>query len=101
LTAELSELSPIYSRSTHEGRFGVEHRGHGVFRFTRPDGEVISDTVPRVMLEGCPMDLIVHANHARGLCIDDRTGVCKWDGVPMDASMAVEGVLQARGEFEF
>jgi len=47
------------------------------------------------------MDLIVQANHARGLCIDERTGVCKWDGVPMDASMAVEGVLQARGEFEF
>ena len=40
-------------------------------------------------------------NHARGLAIDDRTGVCRWDGVPMDASMAVEGVLQARGEFEF
>jgi hypothetical protein len=47
------------------------------------------------------MDLIVQSNHARGLSIDDRTGVCKWDGVPMDASMAVEGVLQARGEFEF
>jgi hypothetical protein len=85
----------------HEGRFGVAHRGHGVFRFTRPDGEVMSDSVPRVVLEGCPMDLIVQSNHARGLCIDDRTGVCKWDGVPMDASMAVEGVLQARGEFEF
>jgi hypothetical protein len=61
---------------------------------------VLSDTVPRVVLEGCPMDLVVQANHARGLCIDDRTGVCKWDGVPMDASMAVEGVLYARAEFE-
>jgi hypothetical protein len=90
-----------HHRLLHEGRFGVEHRGHGVFRVTRPDGEVMSDTLPRVVLEGCPMDLVVQANHARGLCIDDRTGVCKWDGVPMDASMAVEGVLQARGEFEF
>ena len=65
------------------------------------DGEVISDTVPRVVLEGSPMDLIVQTNHARGLSIDDCTGVCQWNGVPMDASMAVEGVLQARGECEF
>jgi hypothetical protein len=97
----LCSLCRFHHRLLHEGRFGVEHRGHGVFRFTWPDGEVLSDTLPRVVLERCPMDLIVQSNHARGLSIDDRTGVCKWDGVPMDASMAVEGVLQARGEFEF
>jgi len=99
--SNLTSLCRVHHRLVHEGRFGVEHRGHGVFRFTRPDGEVLSDTLPRVVLEGCPMDLIVQSNQARGLSIDDRTGVCKWDGVPMDASMAVEGVLQARGEFEF
>ena len=51
--------------------------------------------------ERAETELVVHASRARGLAIDDRTGVCKWDGVSMDASMAVEGVLQARGEFEF
>jgi hypothetical protein len=54
----------------HEGRFGVEPRGHGVLRFIRPDGGALCNPVPRVALEGCPLNLFVQANRARGLHID-------------------------------
>jgi hypothetical protein len=57
--------------------------------------------VPRAIVQRCPQRLLVDVNRARDLRIDDRTGVSRWDGVPMDEAAAVEGVLAAGGEFEF
>ena len=94
-------LCPHHHRLVHEAGFGVEHRGHGVFRFTRPDGRVLSDTAPRHVVEGCQQQWLVEANREHGLAIDHRTGACRWDGVPMDEALAVEGALVAGGEFEF
>jgi hypothetical protein len=96
----LLSLCGHHHRLVHEGGFSVEHRGDGMFRFHRPDGRVLEDTVPRVVVEGCPQRLIMAANRAHGLVIDADTGACRWDGVPMDRSLAVEGALAAGGEFE-
>jgi len=97
----LVTLCRHHHRLVHEGGFTVEHRGHGVFRFFRPDAQVLSDTPPRYVVEGCPQQLLVQSNEDHGLRIDNRTGMCRWDGVPMDEAMAVECALRAGGEFEF
>ena len=74
----------------------VEPRGNGVFRFTSPHGWALAESAPRITVDGCPQQALAAANRARGLRIDADTGVTRWDGVPMDESMAVEGVLEAR-----
>jgi hypothetical protein len=97
----LVSLCGHHHRLVHEAGFDVEHRGHGVFRFRRPDGQVLADTPPRYVVEGCPQRLLVAANVAHGLRITNKTGACRWDGVPMDEAQAVENALMAGGEFEF
>jgi len=97
----LVSLCRHHHRLVHEGGFSVQHGGDGAFRFLRPNGQAIAAAVPPVALDGCPRRRLVESNRALGLRIDEETGVSLWDGVPMDESMAVEGVLVAGGEFEF
>ena len=97
----LVTLCRHHHRLVHESGFGVEHRGHGVFRFFRPDGQLLSDTPPRYVVEGCPQQLLEQSNRDHGLRIDSDTGACRWDGVPMDEAQAVECALMAGNEFEY
>jgi len=96
----LVSLCKHHHRLVHDGGFSVKHDGDGAFRFLRPNGQTIVDTVPHVAMNGCPRRRLVESNEALGLRIDEETGVSLWDGVPMDEGMAVEGVLVAGGEFE-
>ena len=93
-------LCRFHHRLVHEGGFGVEHAGDGAFRFLRPDGKPLDATIPRHRVDDCVQASLFDANRALGLAIDDRTGVTKWDGWPMDHAQAVEGGLQAGGELE-
>ena len=97
----LVSLCRHHHRLVHESGFGVEHRGHGVFRFFRPDRQPLSDTPPRYVVEGCPQQLLEQSNRDHGLRIDSDTGACRWDGVPMDEAQAVECALMAGNEFEY
>ena len=97
----LVSLCRHHHRLVHEGGFTVEHGGDGAFRFLRPGGREIEAAAPRFAPDACPRRRLVASNEALGLRIDERTGVSLWDGVPMDESMAVEGVLAAGGELEF
>ena len=96
----LVSLCRHHHRLVHEGGFAVEHGGDGAFRFLRPGGRAIEAAAPRFARDGCARRRLVASNEALGLRIDERTGVSLWDGVPMDESMAVEGVLAAGGELE-
>ena len=94
----LVSLCRHHHRLVHEGGFDVEHRGHGTFRFRRPDGQVIADTPPRHACGDAPAAGLAARNDSRGVHIDETTGVTLWDGLGMDEAMAVEGVLAAGGE---
>ncbi len=89
----LASLCRHHHRLVHEGGFGVEHRGDGTFRFTRPDGTVIRATPPRRVVQGRPDGFIRSLNGARGLQISAETAECLWDGWPMDEAQAVENAL--------
>jgi len=91
----------FHHRLVHEGGFSVEHAGEGRFRFRRPDGKLLEETIPRKRIEGDAEAWLFERNRAHGLVIDHRTGVTKWDGWPMDHVQAVEGGLQAGGELEW
>ena len=97
----LVSLCRHHHRLVHEGGFSVQAAPSGVFRFFRPDGQLLSDTPPRYMVEGCPQQLLVRSNLDHGLRIDGETGACRWDGVPMDEAQAVECALMAGNEFEY
>lgn len=96
----LVTLCRHHHRVVHEGGFTVEIGAGNAFRFLRPNGEEIVHQPPLAALDDCARRRLVEHNAARGLVIDATTGVSLWDGVGMDASMAVEGVLLACGELD-
>ena len=98
------QLCPHHHRLVHEGGFTVQilnqrRPGGCVFRFHRPDGTLINNTVPRMAIEACAETLLKQRNTQLGLVIDETTALPNWDGEPMDRAMAIDCMFSASGDF--
>lgn len=90
-------LCRAHHRLVHEGGYALSSPAPGELVFRRPDGRVI-EPVPSCAAGGhCDGREIVEDNVRLGLGIDADTGACRWDGQPMDLTMAVDGMAQADG----
>lgn len=98
------QLCPHHHRLVHEGGFTVQilkarRPGDCVFRFHRPDGTLINETVPSRAIEACAETLLKQRNSQLGLVIDETTAFPNWDGEPMDRAMAIDCMFSASGDF--
>jgi hypothetical protein len=91
----LVSLCRHHHRLVHEGGFKVRQDralggGQNKFSFCRPDGSVIESVAPALAGQWT----VLPDQHAqRGVRIDPKTAVTKWQGDRMDYGLGVEGLL--------
>lgn len=96
----LIQLCPHHHRAVHEAGFTVQPDDRGTFWFHRPDGQPIVQTPLCNAVHGDPAAILRNRHHQRGIHIDADTAVPRWDGLPMDDAMAVDGILQDSGKLD-
>jgi len=96
----LVQLCPHHHRLVHEGGFDVQCHGADDFLFTRPDGSLVENSVPQIVIDACPEALLKQQSERHGLSIDVDTAYPQWDGAPMDHGMAIDAMFTVNGDFE-
>ena len=93
-----SRLAPphVHTRNLPAGIFWRARHPSGVsaVRFTYPNGQSIDSVAPEHVHPFTDWKAVTEANAAVGIHINERTGVTRWAGEPMDYGLAVEVLLQ-------
>ena len=69
------------------------------FIFTRPDGSIVKNIVPQIVIDECTEGWFKREHRERELLINAETAYPQWDGEPMDSGMAVDMMFSANGDF--
>lgn len=77
-----------------EGGWNLEILDDGSLRITDPNGQELG--APPTYVIGADEPGIMERNQARGLNIDDMTGIPRWYGESLDLDHAITGLLSLR-----
>ena len=87
-------LCRFHHRKVHEGGIEVQMLDDGAVRFLRSDGTAVDSVAPGYTQPLADWKQLPAAHEERGIRIDARTAVTRWDGVRMDYGLGVEVLLQ-------
>ena len=91
--ANLCSLCRRHHRIVHEHGYRIERTADGALRFFRHDGSAVPtvDARPPGAVDG--LQALREASAARAIAIDAETAFPRWDGTPVDYSLAVDSLL--------
>jgi hypothetical protein len=78
----------------HEGGVLIQILDDGALRFVTPDGSSVDSIAPGYTQPLGDWRQLPCESERRGIRIDARTAVTRWDGVHMDYGLGVEVLLQ-------
>ena len=81
----------FHHRALHEGGFRVERR-NGCLEYRTPDGLLIENAPDMPEVLGNAAVALRQRHASRGISIDSKTNMPTWDGIPIDYSMAIDGL---------
>ena len=86
----LLPLCSFHHRLVHEGGWTVQYDGAGAPEFRHPEGRPLP---PWMTMPSTPPDVIERMREAHAVFdIDEDTGLCDWDGQPLDLYACVDAV---------
>jgi Domain of unknown function (DUF222)/HNH endonuclease len=91
--SNLVTLCRFHHRLVHEGGVSIQILDDGAFRFIRPDGRAFESVAPNHNRPLSWMELPAQS-HERGIRVDARTSVTRWQGERMDYGMGVQTLLE-------
>ena len=88
----LALLCRRHHRAVHEEGFQVERHADGALQFRRPDGRLIPEVPPPVVVPADPVAALWARHRAQGLTLHARSLTPSWLGERLDLAWAI-GVL--------
>lgn len=96
--SNLVTLCRFHHRAVHEGKVVIHVLNDGAIRFLQPDGRSFDSVAPNHTHPISDWRELPKQHEDRGIAIDARTAITRWDGEPMDFGMGVDGLLRRRWE---
>jgi hypothetical protein len=94
--SNLVTLCRFHHRKVHEGLVIVQVLDDGAIRFTQPNGESFDSVATNYTRPLGDWRQLVATHEQAGVHIDAKTAATRWDGGPMDDSMAMDVLMRLR-----
>ncbi len=88
--SNLALLCRRHHRAVHEDGYQVIRQTDGGLEFRRPDGRVLPEVPPALLLLDDPLETLCAANIEYGFPIDAQTGRPEWTGERLDVGWALD-----------
>lgn len=92
--SNLVTLCRFHHRKVHEGLVVVQVLDDGAIRFTQPNGESFDSFASNCPRPLCDWRQLPAAHERAGIRIDARTAATRWDGGPLNDSMAMDVLMR-------
>ena len=94
--SNLVTLCRFHHRKVHEGLVIVQVLDDGAIRFTQPNGESFDSVAPDSTQPLGDWRLLIAMHEQAGIHIDAKTAATRWDGGPLNDSMAMDVLMRLR-----
>jgi HNH endonuclease len=88
--SNLALLCRRHHRAVHEEGFQVERLPDGELQFRYPNGRLLPEVPPSIVVRSDAGDALRAQHEADGIHIDARTGMSGWLGEPLDVGWAID-----------